>query len=178
VEITEKWRRRAVAVPLVLDRDYIHASLDSFPIEFLNIKRHYRVVLGEDVLARLEFSPQNLRLQLERELKGKLLHLREGLLGMGENRRALRDLLERSIPAFAALFEAFLFLKGETIPSTRKEVFKEVVRVANLGGGFVGSLFRLREQENRLYREELWKLMEDYITQIEKLTTFVDRMEI
>jgi hypothetical protein len=167
-----------VAVPLVLTRDYIHASLDSFPIEFLNMKRHYRVIWGEDVLANLEISPQNLRLQLERELKGKLLHLREGLLGSGYDRNATRDLLGRTISTFAALIEAFLFLKNEAIPDARKEVFKAVVRVADLDGGFVEPLFRLQEQEARLYREELWQLTEAYIAQIEKLTTFVDHLEI
>jgi predicted nucleotidyltransferase len=176
VEIVEKWRERAVAVPLALTRDYLHASLDSFPIEFLNMKRNHRVVFGEDVLANLEISPQNLRLQLERELKGKLLHLREGLLNMGHDRKALQEWLERTIPIFAALFETFLFLKGESIPTTWKEVFQKVVQVANWDGSFVESLFRLQQQTSRLYREELWKLLEDYIAQIEKLTVCVDRL--
>jgi predicted nucleotidyltransferase len=176
VEITEKWRRRSVAVPLVLTRDYIQASLDSFPIEFLNMQRHHRVVFGSDALAGLEISPQNLRLQLEREIKGKLLHLREGWLSLGHDRRALSDLLVRSIPTFAALCEAFLFLKEEKIPTARKEIFQKVVQVAGLNGDFVESLFRLPEKEHRLYREELWKLVEDYIAQIEKLAAYLDRM--
>src|SRR5688572_25003533 len=113
VGITEKWRPRRVAVPRVLTRDYIHASLDSFPIEFLDMKLYHRVVFGSDPLANLEISSQNLRLQLERELKGNLLHLREGLLGTGHDRDGLRNLLLRTIPAFTALFEAFLFLKSE-----------------------------------------------------------------
>jgi predicted nucleotidyltransferase len=176
VEITAKWRPAGVAVPLALTRDYIHASLDSFPIEFLDMKLHHRVVFGADPLANLEISPQNLRLQLERELKGKLLHLRQGLLGTGNDREALRDLLLRTIPAFAALFEAMLFLKGEALPDARQEIFQKVAGLAGLDGGFAERLFRLQAKDSRLYREELWKIMEDYITQIEKLATYIDRM--
>jgi predicted nucleotidyltransferase len=176
VEITEKWRKLSVAVPLVLTREYMQTSLDSFPIEFLNIKRQYRLVFGEDVLRNLEISSPNLRLQLEREMKGKLLHLREGLLNQGFDREGLRNLLLSTIPIFAALFEAFLFLKNEKIPATKQEIFIEVARSANLNAGFIGSLFRLQKQESRWYREELWKLMEDYIAQIEKLTVYVDRL--
>jgi predicted nucleotidyltransferase len=176
VEITEKWRPRSVQIPRVLTRDYIHASLDSFPVEFLDMKLHHRVVFGSDPLADLEISPQNLRLQLEREFKGNLLHLREGLLGTGYDRDGLRNLLLRTIPAFTALFEAFLFLKREAIPTTRQEIFQKVANLANLDGGFVANLFRLQEKNTSLYREELWKLMEDYITQIEKLATYIDRM--
>ncbi len=173
VEITAKWRRAGVAVPLVLTRDYIQASLDSFPIEFLDMKLHHRVVFGHDVLAALEISPQNLRLQLER---GKLLHLRQGLLGTGNDREALRDLLLRTIPAFAALFEALLFLKGEAIPTARPEIFQKAVGLAGLDGGFVERLFRLQAKDSRLYREELWKIMEDYIAHIEKVATYIDRI--
>lgn len=176
VEITEKWRPAGVAVPLTFTHDYIQASLDSFPIEFLDMKLHHRVVFGHDALAALEISPQNLRLQLERELKGKLLHLRQGLLGTGNDREALRDLLLRTIPAFAALFEALLFLKGEAIPNSRQEIFQKVIGLAGLDGGFVERLFRLQAKDSRLYREELWKIMEDYIAQIEKLTAYIDRM--
>ena len=178
VEITEKWRKRNVAVPLVLTRDYIMKSLDSFPIEFLTIKRHYRVIFGQDVLANLEISEHNLRLELERELKSKLLHLREGLLSMGDATRPLRELLERTIPTFAALFEAFLHLQREKAPATKRALFDEVVRVAGLDGRFVDKLFGLHEEGNKLYREELWDLMEEYILQIEKLTQYVDRMVI
>jgi len=176
VGITAKWRPRGVAVPRVLTQDYIHASLDSFPIEFLDMKLHNRVVFGANPLAELQISPQNLRLQTEREFKGNLLHLREGLLGTGHDRDGLRNLLLRTIPAFAALFEAFLFLKNEAIPKTRKEIFQNVAASANLESGFVGHLFRLQEKNASWYREELWKLMEDYITQIEKLTHYIDHM--
>jgi predicted nucleotidyltransferase len=176
VEITEKWRPVGVAVPLALTRDYVQTSLDSFPIEFLDMKLHHRVVFGHDALTDLEISPQNLRLQLERELKGKLLHLRQGLLGSGHDREALRDLLLRTIPAFAALFEALLFLKGEAIPNSRQEIFQKVAGLASLDSGFAERLFRLQAKDSRLYREELWKIMEDYITKIEKLATYIDQM--
>jgi len=176
VAITERWRSRSVAVPRVLTRDYIQASLDSFPIEFLDMKLHHRVVFGVNPLADLQISPQNLRLQLEREFKGNLLHLREGLLGTGHDREGLRNLLLRTIRVFAALFEAFLFFKNETIPNAHKEIFKKIADLTGLDNGFIAPLFRLQEKNENPYREELWKLMEDYINQIEKLTNYIDRM--
>jgi len=54
----------------------IDSSLDTFPIEFLNIKRNYTVVFGEDILEGLAFEKEFIRMQCERELKGKLLLLR------------------------------------------------------------------------------------------------------
>jgi hypothetical protein len=58
--------------PLFLTRSDLSSSLDSYPIEFLNMKNRYRLVYGEDVLQKLSFNPLAVRLQIERELKGKL----------------------------------------------------------------------------------------------------------
>ncbi|HET6488547.1 MAG TPA: nucleotidyltransferase domain-containing protein, partial [Syntrophales bacterium] len=78
--LIHKWKKRAVAVPLIMTKAFIGSSIDVYPVEFLNMKRHYQVVQGEDVLRDLEFDRKALRLQCERELKGKLMLLRTGFL--------------------------------------------------------------------------------------------------
>ena len=51
LETVARWRKRNVAIPLFMTRSYLTGSQDAYPIEFLNMKRHYVVVTGEDVLA-------------------------------------------------------------------------------------------------------------------------------
>ena len=176
INLSEKWRKRARVVPLVITRQYIHNSLDSYPVEFLHMKRHYRVLFGADVLSELAIQPQHLRLQLERELKGKLLHLRKGFIESGYDRDELLGLIQRTIKAFLPLFEALLYLKQETIPAGRKEIFEKVVQAARLDAGFIDKIFHAVETDVRPYREELWQVMEDYLAQIRKLTLAVDAM--
>src|SRR5438477_3876399 len=56
---------------LFFTRRQIEKSLDSFPIEWTEIlERHLRID-GQDVLSGLEVSRDNLRLQLEHELRAK-----------------------------------------------------------------------------------------------------------
>ncbi len=176
VPITEKWRGHAVAVPLVTTRQYIQNSLDSFPIEFLDIKQHHRLIFGPEVLKDLEISRDHLRLQLERELKGKLLHLREGLLSSGYAREELRTVLNKSLIAFMPLFSALLYLKNEELPNKLREVFDKVAQTAALDQDCFNELFRVVSAEARPYRDELWQLTDRYIAQIEKLTQLVDKM--
>ena len=178
VNLTETWRMRARAAPLVVTRQYIHDSLDSFPVEFLHMQRHYQVLFGADVLSALALNPQDLRLQLERELKGKLLHLRKGFLGSGYDRDELRDLMRRTLTVFLPLFEAFLFLKSTAIPAKNKEIFQAVAHAAPLEAGFIDKVFRATSSEARPYREELWEVMQDYIAQIARLTQVVDALKI
>ena len=77
-----RWRKRKAATPLFMTKAEILSSRDTYPIEFLSMKKHYVTVSGEDVLGGLSFEPAHLRLQSEREFKGKLVHLRRGFPGI------------------------------------------------------------------------------------------------
>ena len=121
--IQDTWIKKRFSRPLFVDRDYIAGSLDSFPIEFFNMQHAYVVAYGEDVLARLVIKPEDLRLQIERELKGKWLHLQKVWLDTRKNDRRLKMLVELSIKDFTAIFRAMLFLKNEPVPKSIKALF-------------------------------------------------------
>jgi len=49
VETVSRWRKKNVATPLFMTKSYISSSLDSYPLEFLNMRNGYVLVYGEDV---------------------------------------------------------------------------------------------------------------------------------
>jgi len=177
IELTGKWRSQNVAVPLVLSKIYIETSLDTFPIEFLSMQRHHKVIFGEDVFAGLNISKSNLRMQLEREVKGKLLHLRENFLAEAGDRDSLLKLLRHTLPAFNSMFEALLYLSGRPIPEHRRDAFMQAVEIGKLDKSFFDRLLKISEQESKPYRNELWDMFEKYITQIRTLALFIDGMD-
>jgi hypothetical protein len=60
--VVAKWHRRRVATPLFMTPEYIATSLNTFPLELLNIKQDYRVVWGKDLLAKVKIRQRQLRL--------------------------------------------------------------------------------------------------------------------
>ncbi|MBW1998896.1 MAG: hypothetical protein JRJ29_13155, partial [Deltaproteobacteria bacterium] len=117
-----KWRRRNVSVPLFVTEHYVDTSLDTFPVEYLNFQHNYVLVYGKDILKDLSFRTEFLRLQCEREVKGKLLLLRESFLESTGRPRELKEVISQSLSAFIALFRALLFLKGEDMSGDRRQV--------------------------------------------------------
>lgn len=148
--VQDAWIKRRFNRPLFLDRNYIAGSLDSFPIEFFNMQHAYSVVYGEDILARLVIKPEDLRLQIERELKGKWLHLQQGWLDTRKNESRLRTLAELSLKDFAAIFRAMLFLKNVPIPKSRKELFSTVAGVYNLADNPFESITEAQASGDRI----------------------------
>lgn len=72
--------RLGIAAPLTMTPEYITSSLDTFPLEMLEIQQLRTTLCGADHFAGLEIEPEHLRLQCERELKRILIRLRHGLL--------------------------------------------------------------------------------------------------
>jgi predicted nucleotidyltransferase len=128
-----KWMRKRFARPLFLDKEYIAGSLDSFPIEFLSMKDSYTVVFGEDVFGGLTINNSDLRLQIEREIKGKWLHLNRGWLESDNNSARLKRLLELSIKDFSPVFISMLHLKEVPIPRDRFSLFASIDATFGLG---------------------------------------------
>jgi len=171
------WLRRGLASPMILTGEEIRRSLDSFPLEFLNLKLSHRTIHGPDPLAGLTPQPAELRLQVERELRGKLLVLRETYLASaGEEKVLLRTALA-SIKAFVAIFRGGLFLMGED-PSTltSPQVLDRAGRLLGLEDPRVlGQVYALRKG-GRPAKGSLESLFPRYLETVAQAAERIDRL--
>ena len=172
-----KWKKRAVATPLFMTRSFIGSSVDVYPVEFLNMKRHYQVVHGEDVLRDLVFEKRALRLQCERELKGKLMLLRTGFLETAGKAESLQRLMAASITAFLSVFGALLTLKDREVPHGRREIVAAVAGMYGIDAAPFLRCIDLREGKKGLTFGELTAVFRSYVEQIGKLIKAVDSIE-
>ncbi len=171
------WMRHRIHFPMFMTKEFIASSTDSYPVEFFNMKEAYEVLAGEDVLKGLTLPSRDLRLQCERELKGKLLHLRQGyVFTLGKSRR-IRALINQSLSAFTSIFRALLSLKGKPVPGSREEVLNQACGEFHLDIALFQNLAAIRQKGISYAKFELDNLMERYISEIERLCTQVDGME-
>ncbi len=171
-----KWQKRNVSTPLFLTQNYIYSSLDTFPIEFLDINTSYQVIYGEDIIKTIEIEEEDLRYQCERELRGKLLHLREGFLTFAANPQQLNLLISQSLSAFTKIFIALLKLADVNIPLKKTEILNKISEVFELDHTVFQQLLDIRKNNKKLSKQKLHILMEQYILEIGKLTKKVDNL--
>ena len=132
--LQKQHERLRVARPLFMDTAYIASSVDVYPMEFLDMKGCYRVLYGEDVLAPVKASIGDLRLQIERELKGKWLHLLQEYSSARVNRKRMQQLIGISLKAFSPVFRGLLTLKEKPVPHRRDDLFDAVEMAYGLEG--------------------------------------------
>jgi hypothetical protein len=173
-----RWRKRKVAVPLLMTKSYITSSLDSYPLEFLNIKRNHVLVFGEDVLGELSIDSHHLRLQVERELKGKLLLLRIGFLETEGRVKRVRHLIGVSLPAFISIFNALLYLKDIEIPQGKREVIRAVDKAFPIDPEVFLKCTDIEEGLGNFSSSDIQAIFRTYIREIRKLAEIIDGMKI
>jgi hypothetical protein len=171
-----KWRKRKVAIPLFLTEQYVETSTDVFPIEYLNFQHNHVLVYGKDVLTDLMFDRRDVRLQCEREAKGKLLVLRQTYLETTGRGNALKTVIGQSLQAFMAIFRALLFIKEKEIPRGNREIVSAVCNVFQLDSDLFNKLFDLKEAKVQLNDNEMKGLFRNYLKEIRKLTRIIDEV--
>ena len=68
---------KKITAPLFLSLSHIETSKDVFPIEFLEIKENHLILYGRDLFSDMQIDQTYIRLFCEREIKGKLIRIRE-----------------------------------------------------------------------------------------------------
>ena len=127
-----RWRKQRQPMPRLFSPETIAESADVFPVEFLDLKRSRVVVHGEDPFAEIEVHRDHLRLQCERELREKMMRLREGYIEAADRPKELGRLLTDSYGTFVALFRGCLDLLGEEVPVHNDDVVTAFCEKADL----------------------------------------------
>src|SRR5579872_6576846 len=79
------WERQKQPPPLCMTRKELERSTDVFTIELLDMQQHHRVLFGEDVVQSLQIPMSIHRIQVEYELREKVILLRQQYLLASDN---------------------------------------------------------------------------------------------
>ncbi len=179
VPAIEWWKKQKHRLPLLMSAEEMRRSADVFSIEFLDMRRHYRVLWGEDILKMLEVPMRLHRAQVEYELREKTLLLRQGLLAVAGNNRnddAKWDLLLRSLSAFGTLFRHALIALGDPASGTKREAANILADKTGIDTSVYGQLVDIRERRKDRKSVKVDDMFARYLKLLEQVTSAVDKM--
>ncbi len=173
--LLKPWRRAGNPAPLIFTQDRLERSADVFPIEIFDIKAQHRILAGEDVIGGIEPRRDNLRLQVEHELKGKLIQLRARFLETGDRGRAVCDLLVQSLSSFLVLFRAALRLYEVEPPTAKREALQKLNEHIPFDVEVFDTVQALKDGQTKPRQVDADQLFERYLTSVEAVVDAVDR---
>ncbi len=174
------WTELGFAMPAFFTAEEFTDSLDVFPMEFRQMKRAYRPLYGQDLLAGREASKEHLRWQTEHELRGKLLRLRSLALPASESTRDLTKLMTESVVSFVRFMRPILEMKGEEPPLGRLATAQQVGERLNVDTAPLVRVLQLRDQldegPKELMEVEVQDLFASYLDCLTQVIEAVDNM--
>ena len=115
--VVRDWRRAGHPAPLIFTEREWEESADAFPIEYGDIRQYHRVLAGRDPWPGIVVDRGHLRRQLEHELKGKLVRLRQAYAALRAEPKQLAGVIGGSTGGFFTMLRATLRLAGQTPPA-------------------------------------------------------------
>jgi hypothetical protein len=173
--IVGRWRRKGLAPPAVMDREYLARARDIFPMEIDDIRRQHRLLAGRDIFADVTLDAGAIRRECEGEVRGKLLRLRALFLESAGRPEALEALMRESVKSFLVVLRHWLALLGED----GAHDYRAVLRTAEETLGPLPTLGRVldhREGQASLDPAEIRDVFADYLGEVERIVAAVDRL--
>ena len=110
--VVRAWTKAGHPAPLILTEREWRESGDAFPIEYEDMREAHRLLAGRDPWPGIRADRDDLRRQLERELMGKLVRLRQAYGALWAEPKRLAEVIVGSAPGFFTMLRALLRLAG------------------------------------------------------------------
>jgi predicted nucleotidyltransferase len=171
---TRAWTKAGSPPPLIFTDEELRRSGDVFPIELLDMQDHRRVLYGEDPLAHFKPNSQNLRLELERDLRSNLLKLRQACLAVLDDPKKTRELTIRAGSTFLVLFRGALrFLKVSPLPP-KPDLARALSQRVSFDPAVFAHIERLKAKDKAALEGSPGLWMERLLEAVSKVTEAVD----
>jgi len=172
--VARAWREFGNPPPLTMTVDEWHRSADVFPMEYADILQRHRVLFGSPPFEGISVSRDHLRLQLEQQVMGKLLQLRQGTLLAGMEGKRQLELIADSLSTIMVLFRATLRLKGEQPPTENVAVVDRVATLAGFDGSPFARAVRHLRGEQKIHAHDAGAVLTQYLSGVERLDAYLD----
>lgn len=173
----KKFGKKRIAAPLIMTPEYISTSLDVFPIEFLNIRLNHLTLFGDDIFKTIEINKTDLRYQCERELKVKLIDLRQSYIASIGNPKFIVEEFINAFSGYIPLFRSIIYLLGKNPPLENADVISELGTTSGIDTDPFTRMLKEKKDREKLSIEQLNHIFETYYTAIEHLGNLVDEID-
>lgn len=169
------WRKATAEPPLLISRAEWDRASDVFPIEITDMRAGYRVLRGADPLGAARVQRRDLRQALERELRGKLLRLRQGYAVAAGDTKLLGQLAAGTAATILVLLRALLTLAGRPVPVAPAALAAEAA--ALLGVPAEALTVPVERRAERGWRCEP-HVFEQYLNAVSHAAEYVDHFQL
>ncbi|HET7233635.1 MAG TPA: nucleotidyltransferase domain-containing protein [Longimicrobium sp.] len=175
--LARAWAAENNPPPLLMSEAEFRGSADVFPMELADIRDANVVLHGADPFVGMEIRPEDLRLQLERELKGAWIRLRTRYLTDAGDAARFEPVLLKSLSTFLVMFRTVLRLGGGNAVRDPERVLAETAAMVGFDPAPLLEVQRARAGGGKLDVRPDSAVVTGYLEAVARVVEYVDRFE-
>jgi len=175
--LARAWAAEKNPPPLLMTEDEFRGSTDVFPMEIADIRDAHVLLHGADPFAGVEIRAEDLRLQLERELKGAWIRLRTRYLTDSGDAAAFTPVLLKSLSTFLVMFRTVLRLDGGGTVHEPERVLAETAARVGFDPQPLLEIQRARTGAGKLDARPDSAVVTGYLQAVARVVEYVDRYQ-
>jgi hypothetical protein len=176
--VLRAWGEAGNPAPITFTSAEWKSSSDVFPMEYADILERHRVLFGEDPTTGVSVSRSDLRLQVEQQALGKLLHMRRAAMAAGDDGGEQLKLLEASLSAIMVVFRGVVRLNGQTPPQDYSELTALVGTSAGFDAAPIQRVVKHVRGAEKLKKEDAQRVLAAYLGGLERLVAYLDQFTV
>ena len=173
--VLRSWAESGNPAPMMFTTAEWQSSADVFPMEYADILERHRVLHGHDATEGITVAQSDLRLQVEQQALGKLLHLRRGAMAAGDDGGDQIKLLEASLSAIMVVFRGVVRLHGGVPPMDYMSLSADVGKLAGFDPGPVQRIVEHVRGGRKIEKKEAREVLAGYMAEMEALVAYLNR---
>jgi hypothetical protein len=172
-------KKKQMVVPLFLTQEHVESSLDVFPMELLEIKDNHITIFGKEIFDELKVELSHLRLQCEREIKSRLIRLRQAYPEIGSKAKGLAALLVESFNSILPIMRTLMYLGDqEHTPEVAKDqILSQLSAKFEIEDKVFRRVLELKTMKKPPPILELESIFDQYLQQLQRLAQLVDQIK-
>src|SRR5439155_55970 len=153
-------------------------SADAFAIEYEEIRHAHRVLAGRDPWVGISVRREELRRQLESELMGKLVRLRQAYAAFRGDPRRLTQVIAASTAGVLTMLRTALRLAGRTVPAAPEDLVRQAGAVIGFGPESLDDVVAHVRGRRRLALAARDPRAAAYLAAVARTAEFVNRLSL
>src|SRR6202171_4237525 len=172
--VSKAWAEDGNPPPLTFTAREWRSSADIFPMEYADILERHRVLYGTLPVDGLRVNPADLRLQVEHQTMGKLLQLRQAIMGAGGDTALQIEVLDKSLSTLMVIFRGFIRLHGQVPSQDYEALAASVAQRAGFSPEPFVRVIRHARGTEKLSKDSASLILEEYLAAMERLVAYLD----
>jgi hypothetical protein len=166
--------QQGIAAPFIMTPEFVAHSLDTFPLEFLNLQLFHVTVFGKDLFKGLTVRRADLRYQCEWELKVRMIGLRQRYLSCAGDSRQLADSFADTFSGYIPLFRGLIHLYDRQPPQSAEAVIATLSECSGINLDVFVRVAQHKKQRQEVTGAQLNQIFKDYYSVLETLAETMD----